>query len=203
MTSGLRRPRARRRSLRGRAARGSALRRSASRSGCFFKRCLVIRTVTKPAAAVSASRSRSLLEGEAAGVEVPAIELDDQLLAQGRGVDLVAADDGVHLGLRQSVALAEGGEVILELRAAGALGGDADAVLELGAAWMPGVAPTTSVRWLIRARYPLCLPLLMARLSDFGAHPWRHVEKRAGERGGRYAEMAGDCRFGGGVCDGP
>ena len=61
-----------------------------------------------------------LLEGSWSGVELPAVELDDEVLFFVDGVDLVARDDLVELGEWQVVALEEADEAVLEGGAGGA-----------------------------------------------------------------------------------
>ena len=78
-----------------------------------------MRSVEKPAASVSASRSRSVSNACAVPVELPAVELHDQALGGEQRVDLVAGDPDVDQGPGEFVALAELQEVVLERRAGG------------------------------------------------------------------------------------
>ena len=61
-----------------------------------------------------------LLEGAWGGVELAAVEFDDELLGWVDGVDFVAGDGLVALGEREFVALEDAGEAVLERRAGGA-----------------------------------------------------------------------------------
>jgi hypothetical protein len=56
-----------------------------------------------------------LLEGFRGGVELAAVELDDEAVGSVDGVDFVAGDVLVALGERQVVALEEACEVVFEV----------------------------------------------------------------------------------------
>ena len=61
-----------------------------------------------------------LLEGVWGGVELAAVEFDDEVLGAVDGVDFVALDALVQLGARELVALEEAAEVVFEVGASGA-----------------------------------------------------------------------------------
>ena len=56
-----------------------------------------------------------LLEGSGGGVELAAVEFDDEVLFAVDGVDFVAGDGLVALREREVVALEEAGEVVFEI----------------------------------------------------------------------------------------
>ena len=64
-----------------------------------------------------------VLEGLGGGVELAAVEFDDQFVGSVDGVDFVAGDALVELGERQVVAFEEADEVVFEVGAGGALFG--------------------------------------------------------------------------------
>ena len=64
-----------------------------------------------------------LLEGVGGGVELAAVEFDDEALVAVDGVDLMACDGLVELGERELVALEETGEVVFEMGAVAPLCG--------------------------------------------------------------------------------
>ena len=80
-----------------------------------------MRSVENPALRRSASRSRSCSEGGGGGVELAAVEFDDESFLAVDGVDVVAGDALVELGEREVVAFEEADEAVFELRAGGAL----------------------------------------------------------------------------------
>ena len=61
-----------------------------------------------------------LFEGSWGGVELAAVEFDDEFLCAVDGVDFVAGDLLISLGEREAVALEEAGEVVFEVGAGGA-----------------------------------------------------------------------------------
>ena len=61
-----------------------------------------------------------MFEGSGGGVELAAVEFDDEALLAVDGVDLVAGDLLVSLGEREVVAFEEAGEAVLEVGAGGA-----------------------------------------------------------------------------------
>jgi hypothetical protein len=61
-----------------------------------------------------------LLEGVGGGVELAAVEFDDESLLSVDGVDFVAGDLLVALGEREAVMIEEAGEVVFEVGAGGA-----------------------------------------------------------------------------------
>ena len=62
-------------------------------------------------------------EGVGGGVELAAVEFDDEFLVSVDGVDFVAGDLLVALGEREVVALEEAGEGVFEVRAGGGVFG--------------------------------------------------------------------------------
>jgi hypothetical protein len=62
-----------------------------------------------------------LFEGVGGGVELAAVELDDEVMGSVDGVDFVAGDGLVALGEREAVAFEEAGEGVFEVGAGGAL----------------------------------------------------------------------------------
>ena len=62
-----------------------------------------------------------VFEGGGGGVELAAVEFDDELVVAVDGVDLVAGDDLVELGEWEAVALEEADEAVFEVGAGGAL----------------------------------------------------------------------------------
>ena len=78
-----------------------------------------MRRVENPALRRSASRSRSCSKALGGGVELAAVEFDDEFLCSVDGVDFVAGD-GWLLGEREAVAFEEAGEVVFEVGAGGA-----------------------------------------------------------------------------------
>ena len=61
-----------------------------------------------------------LLEGVGGGVELAAVEFDDEALLSVDGVDFVAGDLLISLGEREAVVFQEAGEVVFEVGAGGA-----------------------------------------------------------------------------------
>ena len=94
-----------------------------------------MRSVENPALRRSASRSRSCSEGVGGGVELAAVEFDDEVLGSVDGVDFVAGNGLVSLGEWEVVALEEAGEVVFEVGAGGALFGRE---ARCAAAWISG-----------------------------------------------------------------
>ena len=100
---------------------GCSLSRCASWVACCLRRWSVMRSVENPALRRSASRSRSRFEGGGGGVELAAVEFDDESLSAVDGVDFVAGDVLVELGEREVVAFEEADEAVFEVGAGGAL----------------------------------------------------------------------------------
>src|SRR5436305_11519755 len=129
-----------------------------------------------------------VLEGLAAGVKAPAVQLDDHLLVGKQGVDLKAAHLDVALWLRQSGPGAEGQEAILQTRAR-----------DIGVVQVGAQLRCAEMVWVAGQR--LCQGVQaqdLQRLTIFDrppertcAEPLRHVQQGAGGGGGRDAELAG------------
>ena len=73
-----------------------------------------MRRVENPALRMSASRSRSCSKASGGGVELAAVEFDDELFSAVDGVDFVAGDLLVELGEWEVVAFEEADEVVFE-----------------------------------------------------------------------------------------
>jgi hypothetical protein len=98
-------------------------RRAASLAGAACMRSHVMRTVAWSAARVSASRVAVRFERRRVLVELPAVELDDQLVGREVSVEDVAEERLVHQRLWEVVFVAERGERVLPVRAARAVAG--------------------------------------------------------------------------------
>ena len=75
-----------------------------------------MRRVENPALRRSASRSRSCSKASGGGVELAAVEFDDEVVCSSvDGVDFVAGDGWLNSGSGQVVAFEEADEVVFEV----------------------------------------------------------------------------------------
>ncbi len=118
-------------------------------------------------------------------MELPAVELDDHLLVREQGVDLIAGDGRAHQGLREPVALAEGGERVFPFGACRAALG-ADELLEPLRAWVAREA-LDHVGELVEAEDPGVTGVVDGSGERFFGEGGGGVEQRA--RGARDADV--------------
>ena len=85
-----------------------------------MRRWSVMRSVENPRLEEVGVAVAVLLERLGGGVELAAVEFDDELVGPVDGVDFVAGDGLVELGKRQVVALEEADEAVLQGGAGGA-----------------------------------------------------------------------------------
>ena len=95
-------------------------RRRASLVGWCLRRWWVMRIVREPRVEEVGVAVAVVLEGLGRGVELAAVEFDDEVVVSVDGVDFVAGDRLVELGEREVVALEEADEVVFEVGAGGA-----------------------------------------------------------------------------------
>ena len=137
-----------------------------------------------------------VLERVGGGVELAAVEFDDEVVFSVDGVDFVAGDGLVSLGEREAVALEEAGEVVFELGSGGApLGREAGCA----AARVSGEEGGQ----LLRGDESLDLGLVEGSGESFRGEDVGEVDERAERGGDADAVVDGGVWVGGAVDEDP
>jgi hypothetical protein len=125
-----------------------------------------------------------LFEGSWRGVELAAVEFDDQVVGSVDGVDFVAGYVLVSLGEREVVALEEAGEAVFEVGAGGA---PLRRELRCAAAWISGEEGGQ----LGGGDEPENLGFVEGSGEGFGIEDVGEVDERAGRGGDTDAVVGG------------